>query len=172
MKKILYKKCKSYYNRYMRIKGVITLNIRDRLRTSQMRLVELATYLEISRPTLYKYLESYEKKEYNDIEKKCLDLFDYIQNTKNIQRHMIMNYLINKVLPMEKDDGSDIEMLSMVRKLTESKNLMDLKKLKIVRAIVSSNKFDDIIDILDEASNNKTKITINKFKKTFEKGEK
>ena len=148
------------------------LKIRDKLKEAQMRLVELATYLDISRPTLYKYLELYENKEYNEIDKKCFDLFSFIDNNKNIQRHIIMEYLINKVIPLKETNGSDIEVISWVRKLSESFNDNDKKKLKIIGIIASSNKFDDIIDALVKLSSTKARVTLDSIKKTIEIGEK
>jgi DNA-binding CsgD family transcriptional regulator len=118
-----------------------------------MRLVELATYLGISRPTLYKYLELYENKDYNEIDKKCFDLFSFIDKNKNIQRHVIMDYLINKVIPIQEASESEIEVISMVRKLSDSSNEIDRKKFQLIGQIVASDKYDDVLDTLIKLSN-------------------
>ena len=54
------------------------MTVRDKLKEINLRLVELANYLNISRPTIYKYLESYEQRDYSKIDKVTFDLFSYI----------------------------------------------------------------------------------------------
>lgn len=137
-----------------------------------MRLVELATYLNVSRPTLYRYLELYEAKDYDGIDKKCFDLFSFIDNSKNIKRPTIMDYLINKIIPLETEAGSDVEIISSVRKLSGSQNKTDLKKMDVIRTISATNKFDDVIDLLIELSKSKSKISEDKILKLINKGEK
>jgi len=137
-----------------------------------MRLVELASYLNVSRPTLYKYLELYEAKEYDQIDKKCFDLFSFIDNTRSIKRPTIMDYLINKIIPIEYESGTDVEIISSVRKLSGSVNKTDLKKMEIIRALSATNKFDDVIDILVEMSKGKSKITEDNIQRIISKGEK
>jgi len=147
------------------------LSLRNKLKESQMRLVELASYLGISRPTLYKYLELYEAKEYNEIDKRTFDLFTFIDNTRNIKRPALMDYLINKIIPMESSTGSDVETISNVRKLSESNNDIDKKKMEVINVISSSTKFDDVMDLLARLSNHKTKVTINTIINKINKGE-
>ena len=148
------------------------MTLRTKLKDSQMRLVELASYLNVSRPTLYKYLELYEAKEYDQIDKKCFDLFSFIDNTRSIKRPTIMDYLINKIIPIEYESGTDVEIISSVRKLSGSVNKTDLKKMEIIRALSATNKFDDVIDILVEMSKGKSKITEDNIQRIISKGEK
>jgi len=150
---------------------VIQVKIREKLKSSQMRLVELANYLEISRPTLYKYLELYENKEYNEIDKKCLDLFSFIDNQKNIQRHVIMDYIINKVIPVEDIINTDVEIISIVRKLTESPVETDKKKLTLIWKIASSNVYDELLDVLIEVNSNNSGEISQKINKNTKVGE-
>lgn len=147
------------------------MKIRDKLKNSQMRLVELATYLGISRPTLYKYLELYENKDYNEIDKKCFDLFSFIDKNKNIQRHVIMDYLINKVIPIQEASESEIEVISMVRKLSDSSNEIDRKKFQLIGQIVASDKYDDVLDTLIKLSNESSRLKLEKIEKIKETGE-
>jgi hypothetical protein len=118
------------------------------LKQSEIRLIELASYLGVSRPTLYKYLELYEQKEYSQIEKKCLDFFSFVDNSKNAKRPMIMDYLINKVIPFESIKGNDVAIISAVRKLSESPKSIDQKKMKVIDMLATSNKLDEIVDQL------------------------
>jgi hypothetical protein len=136
-----------------------------------MRLVELATYLDISRPTLYKYLEEYESKEYINIDKRCYDLFTFIDNTKNCTRPIIMDYLINKILPIESITGSANDILSSVRKLSESPKELDLKKIKLIEVIAATTKFDEIIGDLLKLVQSTKKVTIQNIESILEEGE-
>lgn len=144
----IYKKCKVLYNDC--VNGGESVSLRNKLKDSQMRLVELSTYMDISRPTLYKYLEAYELKDYHSIEKKCLDLFSFIDNSKNPTRPIIMDYLIHKVLPVETIPGSSPEILSNVRKMSESPKELDQKKMKIIELLSSSTLLDENVDSILE----------------------
>lgn len=66
--------------------------LRAKLKNSQVRLFELANYLNISRPTLYRYLQLYEDENYDQVEKKSLDLLTFIHNSRLINRPIIMDY--------------------------------------------------------------------------------
>lgn len=147
------------------------MNLRNKIKESQMRLVELAMYLEVSRPTLYKYLELYESKEFNDIDKKCFDLFSFIDNTKGITRPVLMDYLINKIITIESVNGVDVETISNVRKLSTSQNETDIKKMRIINAISSTAKFDNLIDIWIDLLKSNKKITIEMLIEKLNKGE-
>ena len=148
------------------------MTIRNKLKESQMRLVELSTYLEVSRPTLYRYLELYEKKDFNGIEKKCFDFFVFIENTRTVTRPLIMDYLINKVLPIESQTNVDTEVLTAVRKLSESRSKIDKKKMQLIKSIASDNVFDDLLDVLLESTKNSDKVTIDTIINNAKKGDK
>jgi len=131
---------------------VVIVGIREKLKTSQVRLVELASYLNISRPTLYRYLELYEQKEYNGIDKRCYDLFSFIDKSRNLTRPVMMDYLINKILPIEGQSESDVEIIATIRKLTLSQSILDVKKVHLIRVLCLTDKLDNAIDsLLDNA---------------------
>lgn len=75
------------------------MTVREKLRELNVRLVEIATYLSLSRPTIYKYLEMYEAKEFSKIDKVTYDLFYYIDATDNLTKPALMNYLITHFAP-------------------------------------------------------------------------
>jgi len=135
------------------------MGIREKLKASQVRLVELASYLDVSRPTLYRYLELYEQKEYNEIDKRCYDLFSFIDKTRNLTRPIMMDYLINKILPIEANNEYDVETIASVRKLAQSQSEIDMKKIRLIRALSMTNQLDCILDnmlqgLLDSSKNN------------------
>lgn len=128
------------------------MGIREKLKVSQVRLVELASYLDVSRPTLYRYLELYEQKEYNEIDKRCYDLFSFMDKTRNLTRPVVMDYLINKILPIEASSDYDVETIASVRKLVLSQTEIDVKKTRLIRILSMTEKLDGVLDDLIKAS--------------------
>lgn len=56
----------------------------------------LSRLTDLSRPTLYKYVEEYEGNIYNNIPKEILALFDYIYSNEAKNKEDIINYCIQK----------------------------------------------------------------------------
>ena len=54
--------------------------IKDSLKKLNIKITELADYLKISRPTMYKFIELYDSNKYEDITKNVKKLFDFIKN--------------------------------------------------------------------------------------------
>jgi hypothetical protein len=71
------------------------MKIRNALRDMQLRLTELEEYLNISRPTLYKFVEYYENNNEQLINPIVKDLFDYISQNKEITKKEVVSYIAN-----------------------------------------------------------------------------
>ncbi len=82
--------------------------MREKLKQLNIRLTELANYLSLSRPTLYKYLEEYEKKKYKDIDIKTRKILDFIKKKTTVSKIAVMNYIINQ---LEDNKPSEIRKL-------------------------------------------------------------
>lgn len=61
----------------------------------KITISELSRLVDISRPTLYKYVEEYEKGNFNTIPKELLKLFDYINSDSVTDKSMIIGYCID-----------------------------------------------------------------------------
>ena len=83
------------------------MTVREKLRENNIRLVELANYLNISRPTMYKYLELYENREYSKIDKITFDLFSYIDTESDLTKPSLMNYLLQNIVPADQLIGDN-----------------------------------------------------------------
>ena len=70
--------------------------MKEKLKKINLRLTELAHYLNLSRPTLYKYIDEYEKKELKDIDRKTRGVFDFIKKTSTISKIAVIEYIINQ----------------------------------------------------------------------------
>ena len=58
------------------------------------RLTELANYLNLSRPTLYKYIEEYEKRKYKDIDQISRKVFDFIKKKTTYHKIQVIDFII------------------------------------------------------------------------------
>ena len=127
------------------------MTVRDKLRDISVRLVELANYLKVSRPTMYKYLELYENQEYTKIDKVTYDLFTYIDTNENLSKPALMNYLINKIVPVDEVIGDNIvaKISESIRKLSESNNYDDKKRFQMIHTLLYGS-FDEVKAILDK----------------------
>ena len=114
------------------------MTVRDKLKEINLRLVELANYLKISRPTMYKHLENYENRDFSKIDKITYDLFSYIDSTKDLTKPAVMNYLINKIVPANQVLGDNYvaKVAEAIIKLKDSPNLEDQKRLKDIENIL------------------------------------
>lgn len=114
------------------------MTLRDKLKDINLRLVELANYLDISRPTMYKYLESYEQRDYSKIDKVTFDLFSYIDSTQDLTKPAVMNYLINNIFPSAQVFGENYvaKIAEAIKRLKDSPNKEDKDKLKRIEEIL------------------------------------
>jgi len=68
--------------------------MREQLKNLQLRLTELSEYLDISRPTLYKFVEQYDAGEADAIKnEKVVALFNYITKNNNITKKEVIAYI-------------------------------------------------------------------------------
>ena len=90
--------------------------LREKLRGIDIRITELADYLQISRPTMYKYIEAYDAEQFSEINNKVLKLFNYINNNPLIGKKTVMNYILNNLVEVkELETKSDVADLSSIR---------------------------------------------------------
>ncbi len=107
--------------------------MRKKLKKLGLRLTELSTYLNYSRPTLYKYLDDYTKKNYNLIDFKVKKVFDFIMKKNTLTKISVIEYIISL---NEEQNTSDIniEINNLINELIndfgEKKVIEYLSKLK------------------------------------------
>ena len=71
--------------------------IQDKLKNLKIKVTEIADYVDLSRPTLYKAMESYDAGERDNINKNVLKIFDYIDLNKGIEKKDVINYMLSIV---------------------------------------------------------------------------
>ena len=121
--------------------------LRDRLKELDLKITELAEYLQVSRPTMYKFIEYYDACEYDLINKKILKLFNYIMENELIGKKNVINYILTHLVEIKEMGNSDeIELMKKIKKILISN--YDSKKGQFLNIIISTSCFDDIISYL------------------------
>jgi hypothetical protein len=91
--------------------------MRETLRQLDIKITELAEYLHISRPTMYKFIESYEKGARSLIPKPILGLLDYIEKTPYIGKKNVVNYILTNIAVL--DDNIETSDAKTFKKLAK-----------------------------------------------------
>jgi hypothetical protein len=120
--------------------------MREKLRELDIRLTELADYLQISRPTLYKFIEYYENERYRPIDKGILDLFRYIDDTPGIGKKNVMGFIIQNLSNMT--DSKDKALIRIVTEYLDGPDVSE-DKVTFVKNVIKTNRLDDLIPYLN-----------------------
>lgn len=123
--------------------------IRQKLREMDFKITELAEYLQITRPTLYKFIDDYDSGNFALINKRVLKLFNFIESNPLAGKKTILVYILNNLVD-EKEMGEEDE----VSKFTKIKKYIlenpSSNKSAFIELIISRKDFDSIIDYLVE----------------------
>ena len=125
--------------------------LKERLSDLDIKITELANYLNISRPTMYKFIDYYESGNHNDINKKILKLFNYIVENPLIGKNNVINYILNNladIKDMEAKEESDL--YKDVRKYILDNP--DSEKSKFLNLCCKKGNYDIVIHYLMEIS--------------------
>ena len=87
-------------------------------------ITELSILTNKSRPTIYKYIFSYEKGDLNDIPYNFVRLFDFINKT-NGNRKEIIKFCEDNFSKIDTDERVN----TIVKLIKENKNILDLEKI-------------------------------------------
>ena len=120
--------------------------MREKLRELDIRLTELAEYLQISRPTLYKFIDMYDNKRYRSIDKDVLGLFKYIDETPDIGKKNVMSFIIHNIT--RANDGAERDLIQIVTKyLSESDPPKE--KIDFIKNVIRTDGLDGVIPYLN-----------------------
>lgn len=125
--------------------------IRERLQNLDIKITELASYLLLSRPTMYKFIEAYDQGQTEAINKNVLKVFDYISNNELIDKRNVVAFILTN-LTDQKATGTPNEQ-EMIREIKNyiSKN-PESEKTAFIRSCVKKSQFDLVIHYLMEIS--------------------
>ncbi len=114
--------------------------LRDRLREMDMRITELADYLKISRPTMYKYIDCYDEAKFDLINKDVLAVFNYIVENELVGKKSVIGFLLSRTKPTSNSESS---VINEIEKYLAGNP--DSKKSKFLRDCFFDENFNDII---------------------------
>lgn len=108
-------------------------NMRKKLKQLGLRLTELSTYLKYSRPTLYKYLDDYDRKKYEMIDFKVKKVFDFIMKKTTLTKISVIEYIISLEDEQSHDEiNKEIHHIvdELIKEIGEDKMIECLNKIK------------------------------------------
>lgn len=123
--------------------------IKERLKELEIKITELANYLQISRPTMYKFIESYDNGDKKDVNKAVKKLFDYIEENSLIGKRNVINYILTKMSSLQDADTSEVN--DVIRPIKEYvSNNPTSEKTQFISTCISESLFDISIHYLVE----------------------
>ena len=123
--------------------------LEDRLKELDIKKTELANYLDISRPTMYKFIESYDNGEFETINKKVLKLFDYISNNELIGKNNVINYILNNIAEVkELETKEEVDLYKNVRRYMIANP--ETEKSRFLDLVCQKSNYDLVIHYLVE----------------------
>ena len=122
--------------------------MRKELKELDIKITELADYLGISRPTMYKYIDSFESKSSESIPHTIISLFEYIKGSKIINKRNVINYILNNVKLRGDSELSPEELLIESFSKFIKIHGVQSEKVKFISIVISESKFDSEITTL------------------------
>ncbi len=125
--------------------------IKNRLHDLEIKITELASYLAVSRPTLYKAIEDYDSNRREMINPKILSLFDYIGGNEMIGKGNVIKYILNDLPKVEDKNSGEISSSSAIINQFINDNPSS-EKAKFLVECAKSQSYDIIIHYFMEIS--------------------
>lgn len=121
--------------------------IKERLKDMELKITELSDYLQISRPTMYKFIEAYDSGDVSIINKHVLKLFKYIDENPLIGKKTVVSYILtNLVEEKELGDTAENRIYNQIKRFL----IADPESIKsqFIELIVQKTDYDDAIKYL------------------------
>lgn len=119
--------------------------MKEKLRDLGIKTTELSEFMKISRPSLYKYIELYESKEYKQIPEKVLRVFKYVDKYKNLTKEQIIAFTIGEFSDTETSDKKEA-----VRNYLLNKGMND-PKIDLMYVLATTDSLDAVVQYLASA---------------------
>lgn len=121
--------------------------IKERLKEMELKITDLSEFLKVSRPTMYKFIEAYDKGDFTIIQKPIFDLFQYIESDPLMGKRAAIAFIIsNQTKELEvknvAEECIDQEIQILLKQQPDSdKNLF-------IKLLLQKSDFDDVIQYL------------------------
>ena len=119
--------------------------MKEKLRNLGIKTTELSEYMRISRPSLYKYIELYESKEYKLVPEKVLRVFKYVDKYKNLSKEQVIAFTISEFSDTDVSDKKEA-----IRNYLLNKGAND-PKINLMYVLATTDSLDDIVQYLSSA---------------------
>ncbi len=121
--------------------------IKERLKEIELKITELSDYLQISRPTMYKFIEAYDAGDNSGINKNVLKLFKYIDENPVIGKKTVVSYILtNLVEEKELGDSSENRLYNQIKRYIISNP--ESAKTQFIELAIQKTDYDDAIKYL------------------------
>ncbi|STQ86140.1 hypothetical protein [Helicobacter muridarum] len=80
------------------MRDITRATLRLRLRELDIKIIDLTRIFGISRPTVYKMIENYERGELTEVRMECISLFNYITQNKYVTVNQVQIYVAENIL--------------------------------------------------------------------------
>ncbi len=125
--------------------------IKDRLKDLEIKITELADYLQMSRTTLYKFIDAYDTGKKGEVNGSVIRLFDYIERNDLIGKRNVINFILNNMTSVSECDTPEVnELVKRVKEYISGNPTSE--KTQFIDKCVSSNQFDITIHYLMDVS--------------------
>lgn len=119
--------------------------MKEKLRDLGIRTTDLSQYMKISRPSLYKYIELYESKDYKPVPEKVLRVFKYVDKYKNLSKEQIIAFTIGEFSDTDTSDKKEA-----IRNYLLNKGAND-SKIELMYVLTTTDSLDAVVEYLSNA---------------------
>ena len=116
--------------------------MKARMRELNIKMTELSEYIKVSRPTLYKYIESYESGDIESIPDKVVALFRLMERPE-VSKEQVITFIISSF-----SDGADDK--GEVAKRYLSDPMSSPSKVEFLEKVATTDCLDSIIPYLND----------------------
>lgn len=121
--------------------------IKERLKDMELKITELSDYLQISRPTMYKFIDAYDSGDISTINKHVLKLFKYIDENPLIGKKTVVAYILtNLVEEKELGNTSENKTFNQIKRYIVANP--ESAKSQFIELAVQKTDYDDAIEYL------------------------
>ena len=117
--------------------------MKARMRELNIKMTELSEYIKVSRPTLYKYIESYETGDIGSIPDRVVSLFKLMENP-DVSKEQVITFIITS---FSEDGGTDIG--EAIRRYVVDPSASP-SKMELMYRIATTDCLDGIIPYLND----------------------
>lgn len=118
--------------------------MKERLKDIDLKITELSDYLQISRPTMYKFIEAYDNGDISVINKHVLKLFKYIDENPLIGKKTVISYILtNLVEEKELGDTKENRIYNQIKRYLIANP--DSAKSQFIQLAVQKTDYDEAI---------------------------